>query len=216
MKKIILVLIFSLTLCLTGCSLFEDPSVNEEEIKELIEELIPEANVSTTYDLASFQTAVTNMLSVAKKGVIGVVSNSPSGSGTGSGVIYKQEGDTYYAVTNHHVIEDSSSMNIIYEKYGVIFYIEDEFIEILGSDPTTDLGIFTFESDEGSTGRWLRQFSGRINAKWFGLTGVLGGNDTAAMLLVLQYFRITGPSAVLTVPSITVYQGGVVFFPKGF
>ena len=148
MKKIILVLIFSLTLCLTGCSLFEDPSVNEEEIKELIEELIPEANVSTTYDLASFQTAVTDMLSVAKKGVIGVVSNSPSGSGTGSGVIYKQEGDTYYAVTNHHVIEDSSSMNIIYEKYGVIFYIEDEFIEILGSDPTTDLAVFTFESDE--------------------------------------------------------------------
>ncbi len=152
MKKLILLLTVALTLLLTGCNPVEtDPNVTmytEDELKELIEELIPEANVSTTYDLGSFQTAVTDMISVARKGVIGIISSSDSGTSSGSGVIYKQVGNTYYVVTNHHVIEDSTLISIVYEKNGILFEIADEHIDILGSDPTTDLGVLTFTSDE--------------------------------------------------------------------
>ena len=141
----------SLSLILTGCIPFEDPNVasyTEEELAELIEELMPEASVSTTYDLESFQLAVTDMLSVARLGIIGVKSESDSGISSGSGVIYKKEGSTYYAITNHHVVEDSTSMVVVYEKNGVLFYVTNEYTEILGSDPTTDLAVFTFQSNE--------------------------------------------------------------------
>jgi len=151
MRKLILVLVISLSLILTGCIPFEDPNVasyTEEELAELIESLLPEASVSTTYDLESFQTAVTDMISVARLGVIGIVSTADSGSSTGSGVIYKRDGNTYYVITNHHVVEDSTSMQVIYEKYGVLFYVSDDYVEILGSDPTTDLAVFTFQSVE--------------------------------------------------------------------
>ena len=45
---------------------------DSQELAELIEELMPAASVSTTYDLESFQLAVTDMLSVARNGVIGI------------------------------------------------------------------------------------------------------------------------------------------------
>ncbi len=150
MKKLILILMISLSVLLVGCIPQEETAepLTEEEILALIEDLLPEASVDTTYDLTSFQTAVTDMLRVARFGVIGVMNNTNEGAATGSAVIYKQEGTTYYAVTNHHVIADSISMSIVYEKYGVLFEIGNEDITILGSDPTTDLAVFTFESDE--------------------------------------------------------------------
>ncbi|MCK5762360.1 MAG: trypsin-like peptidase domain-containing protein [Candidatus Izimaplasma sp.] len=156
MKKLILILTVAMTLLLTGCIPVEqEPDVEpltEEELTALIEELIPEASVDTTYDLTSFQTAVTEMIAAARHGVIGIISASVEGTQSGSGVIYKQVGDTYYVVTNYHVIEDSTSLQVVYERYGVLnFDISDEYIELIGSDPTTDLAVFTFESTETFT-----------------------------------------------------------------
>ncbi|MCK5762065.1 MAG: trypsin-like peptidase domain-containing protein [Candidatus Izimaplasma sp.] len=153
MKKLILILTISFSLILAGCTppVIEEPApdaLTEEELIALIEGLIPEVSVDTTYDLTSFQEAVTDMLDVARHGIIGIISNSETGASSGSGVIYKQVGDIYYVVTNHHVLEDSTSMSVVYEKNGVLFEISNEYIEILGSDPTTDLAVFTFESTE--------------------------------------------------------------------
>ncbi len=156
MKKILLLITISLSVFLSGCTpavvdIDDDPTLNaytEEELRAMIEELIPDSTVDTIYDLRSFQDAITGMLSVARTGVIGVISTSELGSGSGSGVIYKQIGTTYYAVTNHHVVEDSILMSVVYEKNGILFEIDNEFITILGSDPTTDLAVFTFESEE--------------------------------------------------------------------
>ncbi|MCD6482406.1 MAG: trypsin-like peptidase domain-containing protein [Candidatus Izimaplasma sp.] len=153
MKKLLLILTISLSLLLTGCIPAEvvepvDNSMTEEEISALINELIPEATVNTTYDLTSFQTAVTNMIEVARSGVIGIINTTDEGAASGSGVIYKQDGDVYYVVTNSHVVENSTFLTIVYEKNGILFDIEDEHIELLGLDPTTDLAVLTFESTE--------------------------------------------------------------------
>lgn len=155
MKKILLVFSISVTIILSGCfSSGNDTDANtytEDELRNLIEELIPESSVDTTYDLTSFQTAVTNMVGAARNGVVGISSTSEEGTGTGSGVIYKQVGTTYYVVTNHHVVEDSISLSVVYENNGVLFEVIDEYTELLGSDSTTDLAVFTFESDEEFT-----------------------------------------------------------------
>ena len=92
MKKLILLLTISLSLLLTGCfpSTTDDPDpvddpLTEEELIELIEELMPEVSVDTTYDLGSFQTAVTDMISVARFGVIGIISDSELGASSQQG-----------------------------------------------------------------------------------------------------------------------------------
>lgn len=170
MKKILLLFTLAFTVFLTGC--FQTPETDdiinindytETELTALIEGLLPEANISTTYDLQSFQTAVTTMLSVARNGVIGITSGTPMGYSTGSGVIYKQVGDIYYVVTNAHVvtyeleliIEEvdvietyaSTEIKIDYEKNGLLFPIVEN-VELLGYDLTTDLAVITFQSEE--------------------------------------------------------------------
>ncbi len=156
MKKILLGLVLVLGITLTGCipsDTDEDPEIGitytEEELQELIESLIPEAHVDTTYDLLSFEDAVTDMLAVARNGVLGVVTETVLGNGTGSGVIYKKVDDTYYLVTNHHVVEDQTDLAIVYEKNGLLFEITE--VTLVGSDETTDLAVLTFESTEDFT-----------------------------------------------------------------
>ncbi len=152
MKKILLVLTISISLLLTGCIPVEDnydyEPLTDEQLTDKIEALLPEAQVSTTYDLTSFQTAVTEMIAVARHGVIGIVNTTPDGAASGSGVIYKHVGDIYYVVTNNHVVENSTSLTIVYEKNGILFDIDNDHIEIIGQDPTTDLAVVTFESTE--------------------------------------------------------------------
>ncbi|MFD1416178.1 S1C family serine protease [Oceanobacillus jeddahense] len=61
-------------------------------------------------------------------------------AGTGSGVIYKVEDDETYIVTNHHVIEDADSVEVI---------MHDEThleAELIGSDLFTDLAVLKMES----------------------------------------------------------------------
>lgn len=155
MKKYLLVLVLIITLSLAGClPVDEDPeetvgtTYTEEELLDLIESLIPEASVSSTYDIEGFEDAVTGMIEQARNGVIGIVNTAVAGSGTGSGVVYKKVDDTYYVVTNDHVIDGYTSLTVVYERNGLLFEIENEDITVLGSDPTTDLAVLTFDSTE--------------------------------------------------------------------
>ncbi|MCK5762272.1 MAG: trypsin-like peptidase domain-containing protein [Candidatus Izimaplasma sp.] len=155
MKKLLLSLVLILSLSLGGCIPEDDDnddpvgiSYTEEELLELIEGLIPEASVDTTYDLLSFQSAIVGMLDEAKSGVVGIISTSSTGVGSGSGVIYKQVGDTYYLVTNEHVVDGAIELTIVFEKNGLLFEINDEDITLLGKDVTTDLAVLTFDSEE--------------------------------------------------------------------
>jgi serine protease Do len=63
-------------------------------------------------------------------------------AGTGSGVIYRVEGDSAYVVTNHHVIEGADEVEIV---------LHDEThipAEIVGSDLFSDLAVVRMSSDE--------------------------------------------------------------------
>lgn len=166
MKKLIFIfLIITITLVLTGCN--PDTTVTapytDEELIAKIEELIPQAEVTTTYDLSSFEDAITQMTQSAKSGVLGIQAISDISSGTGSGVIYKQVGSTYYMVTNAHVVVHSQieeiegvstevyyqaiNLDLIYEKNGILFIISDT-VNLIGYDITTDLAVITFDSEQ--------------------------------------------------------------------
>ena len=156
MKKLLLILTLALSLGLAGClPNTDDPdpdeyttAYTEEELIELIESLIPEAQVDTTYDIASFQEAIKNVIDEARGGVLGLQVSTALGTGTGSGVIYKHEGGYYYMVTNEHVVVDYLTVTVVYEKNGLLFEIGNSNVEVLGMDEVTDLAVLRFESDE--------------------------------------------------------------------
>jgi serine protease Do len=139
--------------------------LTSDQIEELVDQYFidhpVEDSISTTYDLASFEAAVTDMLQQVSTGVLGVYAVSDYSGGTGSGVVYKKEGaDTYYLVTNRHVVvhdeEDAelgiiehvaTDIRIVYEKNGLLFEIVNG-VTLIGYDETTDLAVIQFDTEE--------------------------------------------------------------------
>lgn len=164
MKKLLLILSIAFGVLLSGCTTtpdIEEDLYTEEELTALIESLIPEVSVTTSYDLTSFQNAITDMTEVVKTGVIGIAAITEVSSGTGSGVVYKYEDGKYFVVTNAHVLvhsvfelvgeeyvetyHEATTVFLTYEKNGLQIDISDS-VEVLGYDLTTDLAVLTFES----------------------------------------------------------------------
>lgn len=155
MKKILFVLILAISLTLAGCVPIDTGdnddiglTYTEEELREIISELMPEDTINTTYDMLSFQESIVEMTNEARTGVLGIESTSLTGYGTGSGVVYKKVDNTYYLITNQHVVEGSISLKIVYEQNGILFEITNEDITLVGTDSTTDIAVITFTSTQ--------------------------------------------------------------------
>ncbi len=61
------------------------------------------------------------------------------GAGSGSGVIYGEDG---YVITNHHVIDGANSVNVVFND-GARFPAE-----VIGSDPITDIGVLLVQRQD--------------------------------------------------------------------
>ncbi|MCA1011016.1 S1C family serine protease [Halobacillus halophilus] len=97
-------------------------------------------------NLGEAQSATTQAINEASEAVVGVskMKETPQGTqkaGTGSGVIYKKDGDQAYVVTNHHVVEQASSLEV------VISGGKKVEAELKGSDPLTDLAVLQIDSE---------------------------------------------------------------------
>lgn len=66
-------------------------------------------------------------------------------AGTGSGVLYKKEGDKAYIVTNHHVVENSEQLEISFD--------DGTKVEgkLIGSDLWTDLAVVEIDAEHVDT-----------------------------------------------------------------
>ncbi|KAA0546047.1 serine protease [Bacillus sp. BGMRC 2118] len=95
---------------------------------------------------------VTQAVDRVSEAVVGVINIQTSGfwdeleehgqeAGTGSGVIYKKEGGKAFIVTNHHVIEGATSVEISLKDGTRVP------AEILGSDVFTDLGVLSVDAE---------------------------------------------------------------------
>ncbi|WP_456272227.1 S1C family serine protease [Bacillus sp. AK031] len=101
-------------------------------------------NVSASGDIAS-------MVEDASKAIVGIVnyqqqSNRYTGvaeeakAGTGSGVLFKKEGDSAYIITNNHVIADASNIEVSLHDG------EKTDAELIGADPLTDLAVLKIDA----------------------------------------------------------------------
>ncbi|HAP15469.1 MAG TPA: serine protease [Lactococcus sp.] len=67
-------------------------------------------------------------------------SNDPQLAGEGSGVIYKKDGNTAYVVTNYHVIEGASSLEVLMAGGQKVT------AEVVGSDAYSDLAVLKIDA----------------------------------------------------------------------
>ncbi|MCD7839964.1 MAG: trypsin-like peptidase domain-containing protein [Erysipelotrichaceae bacterium] len=96
---------------------------------------VNEVNYDVTSDL-------TEIVAKAQESTVGVLTyENDTSSGSGSGVIYKVDGTTVYVITNHHVIEDASKIEVVYSN--------GEYItaELVGSDEYGDIAVLKMTVD---------------------------------------------------------------------
>ena len=60
---------------------------------------------------------------------------------SGTGFVYRQEGDKYYLLTNYHVIEDGDNVTVTFTNGDVVE------TEIVGHDEYADIAVLSIESD---------------------------------------------------------------------
>jgi len=111
----------------------------------------PSSSASLTTVNVDVNTAVTEAVEQVSDAVVGITNiqtasfwnqTQTSEAGTGSGVIYKKEGDLAYIVTNHHVVEGASELEVVLSDGTRIP------AELVGSDMLTDLAVLTVSADE--------------------------------------------------------------------
>lgn len=93
---------------------------------------------------------ITNIVDEVSDAVVGVINiqnqsifgrrSSQNEAGTGSGVIYKVEGDNAYIVTNYHVVENADTVEIVFSN--------DEQVEaeVIGGDVFSDLAVLRVDA----------------------------------------------------------------------
>jgi len=133
MKKLLIVF---LVLILVGCQ-----QINEDELKQEIKNEILEEMQSQIVD---FNEQLKSVSSQAKNCTIVVEITLPDESKShGSGVIYEQDSNDYYVITNEHVIRYYQSIEVYLPNQDR--YLSASFIK---SDPTVDLAILKITTGE--------------------------------------------------------------------
>ena len=91
--------------------------------------------------IVEIQNNITEVYKQAEKGCVGIYGTSQDSASGGSGVIYKEVDGLYYVVTNAHVVEDMSKVQIY--RGGVKYYPAT----VVGKDTKNDIAVLTFSLD---------------------------------------------------------------------
>jgi serine protease Do len=130
MKRKLGLLIFTIVsiLSLTSCFLLEDGTKNPDQIEKEPSIVQVENDITSVYEQAS-------------KGCVGIYGTSDDSAAGGSGVIYKESNGIYYVVTNAHVIDKMTKIQI--HLGGVKYYSA----KLVGKDKKNDIAVLTFSLD---------------------------------------------------------------------
>ncbi|SFK59953.1 serine protease Do [Halobacillus dabanensis] len=122
-------------------------------------------------NLGQNQEEVTQAVNETSQAVVGIsnIQDTAQGAkkaGTGSGVIYKKDGDQAFVATNHHVIENASALEVVLSDGTKVE------AELKGSDPLTDLAVLQIDSEHVQKVAEL----GKANDVEVGQTAIAIGN----------------------------------------
>jgi serine protease Do len=124
----------------------EESNQNLSEVKDqLKEENADKVITDTTAAVQKAKPAVVSVINMQRiQSIIPGINNTSDEAeeaGSGSGVIYKTEGDTAYVITNHHVVEGAEEIKINLESGDSVD------AELVGTDIWTDLAVLSIPSD---------------------------------------------------------------------
>jgi serine protease Do len=125
-----------------------EPDMEQAEMATGQEETTADSGITPTP--VSTGGDIANIVEDASESIVGIVNyqqqnNRYSGAsqdakaGTGSGVLFKKEGDSAYIVTNNHVIEGASTIEVS------LYDGEKTKAELIGADPLTDLAVLKID-----------------------------------------------------------------------
>ncbi len=108
---------------------------SKKEVEVIEKKVITSSNESTS----SIRDALNSVFNVTVKSDLwgGEMRNISSGSA----VLYKEDSDNYYIITNHHVIRDAGRVNITFEG-------EEIPVSVIGSDADTDIAVLQLAKDD--------------------------------------------------------------------
>lgn len=124
----------------------EETPVEPDEPQE------PDSDGNPSVTNVDINTQLTDIVGEVSPAVVGVTNiqlqndfweqNGGDEAGTGSGVIYKKDGDDAFVVTNHHVVEGADELEIVLH--------DDEHLDakLLGSDLFSDLAVLQIDGKE--------------------------------------------------------------------
>lgn len=157
---------------------------NETTINQVATEVT--TDVTKAVDKASGAVVgITNIQEVATGGFWSPRSSSEQPAGSGSGVIYKVEGDKAFIVTNNHVIQDAKQLEVTMPDG------TKEVAQIVGHDVWTDLAVISISSKDVKTvatfgssdvlkqGETVIAIGNPLGLEFYGsvTTGVVSGKD---------------------------------------
>lgn len=111
------------------------------------------SDIVTTPTSAKGTSTIADIIEKSSKSIVGITNiqqqNNPFSqqqgsveSGTGSGVIFKKSGSSAYIVTNNHVIEGASNVEVS------LYNGEKTEAQVVGADALTDLAVIKIEADK--------------------------------------------------------------------
>ncbi|SFP89566.1 S1C family serine protease [Salibacterium halotolerans] len=117
----------------------EDISV-ERDSQAQQQQLQVSVQSDTTEAVEQVSNAVVGVFNLQQSDFWEEENGSGASQGTGSGVIYKKEGDTAFVVTNHHVIEGAGQVEVSLSNDTRVD------ADIVGSDVLTDLAVLRIDA----------------------------------------------------------------------
>lgn len=129
---------------------------NEKQPTAITNGQSPENNLTSERVSIDINTDVTDVVSEVADTVVGITNlqtvrdfwsstETTRETGSGSGVIYKKEGDKAYIVTNHHVVENSQGLEITFDDGTKVDG------KLIGSDMWTDLAVVEIDAENVKT-----------------------------------------------------------------
>jgi len=134
-----------------GDQLFPGTPTENQTSTAVEKDITKDNNVNVQPTSYTGTTSLADMVESASKAIVGVVNYQQSAnrfalnsqeveSGTGSGVMYKIDGKNAYIVTNNHVIEGASKVEVS------LYNGKTTTAEIVGSDALTDLAVLKIDA----------------------------------------------------------------------
>lgn len=129
-----------------------NPSVTNQTVTPIQQKVALDVTTAVTDAVGKTGDAVVGITNIQKTNFWGSVGGSKSNSnsksteaGTGSGVVYKKSGGKAYIVTNNHVIEGASELEVTLSDGTKLP------AKLIGSDPWTDLAVITVNGNKVKT-----------------------------------------------------------------